>query len=92
VGINALWPRTVILTAAIQMLGEQVKPDMCRKPDIVADAAMVILQQEAASHTGNFYIDEQVLNAQGISDFSSYAINPHSPLLTDLFLDDSLRI
>lgn len=92
VGINALWPRTVILTAAVQMLGEQVKPDMCRKPDIVADAAMVILQQDAASHTGNFYIDEQVLTAQGVNDFTPYAINPNSPLLTDLFLDGSLTV
>ena len=65
---------------------------MCRKPDIVADAAMFILQQDAANHTGNFYIDEQVLKAQGVHDFTPYAINPNSPLLTDLFLDGSLTV
>lgn len=87
VAVNALWPRTVILTAAVQMLGDQVKPDMCRKPEIVADAACLILKQDAQQHTGNFYIDEEVLRAAGVNDFDQYAISPGTTLLTDLFLD-----
>lgn len=86
VAVNALWPRTVILTAAIQMLGGRVKPEMCRKPEIVADAALVIFKRDASEHTGNFYIDEDVLTAEGISDFAPYAVQPGSPLLQDLFL------
>ncbi len=92
VGVNALWPRTVILTAAIQMLGDQVKPEMCRKPDIVADAAIAIFKRDGKTHSGHFYIDEQVLQAEGINDFTAYAIQPNNPLLTDLFLDGSLTI
>lgn len=87
VAVNALWPRTVILTAAIQMLGDKVKPDVCRKPEIVADAAAAIFKRNARSHTGNFYIDDEVLSAEGVHDLSSYAINPASPLLKDLFLE-----
>lgn len=87
IAVNALWPRTVILTAAIQMLGGRVKPEMCRKPEIVADAACLILKQDAQQHTGNFYIDEDVLAAAGVNDLEQYAVSPGSPLLTDLFLD-----
>lgn len=87
VAVNALWPRTVILTAAVQMLGDQVKPNMCRKPDIVADAACLILKQDAHQHSGNFYLDEEVLRAAGVSDFEQYAISPGTPLLEDLFLE-----
>lgn len=87
VAVNALWPRTVILTAAVQMLGDKVKPDVCRKPDIVADAAMAIFKRNARTTTGNFYIDDEVLSAEGIHDLSPYAVNPSSPLLKDLFLE-----
>lgn len=87
VAVNALWPRTVILTAAVQMLGDKVKPDVCRKPDIVADAAMAIFKRNARTTTGNFYIDDEVLSAEGIHDLSQYAVNPSSPLLKDLFLE-----
>lgn len=86
VAVNALWPRTVILTAAIQMLGGVVKPEMCRKPEIVADAAVAIFKRNASEHTGNFYIDEDVLTAEGISDFTPYAVQLGRPLLQDLFL------
>ena len=87
VAVNALWPRTVILTAAIQMLGDKVKPDLCRKPEIVADAACTIFKRSARHNTGHFYIDDEVLAAEGMHDFSAYAINPASPLLKDLFLE-----
>ncbi len=86
VAVNALWPRTVIATAALIMLGGLVKPENCRKPEIVADAAHAILTRDSRNCTGNFFIDEQVLREEGIEDFEPYAVDPAQPLLTDLFL------
>jgi citronellol/citronellal dehydrogenase len=60
---------------------------MCRKPEIVADAALTIFKQDARTHTGNFYIDEAVLIAEGVTDFAPYAVAPGNPLLADLFLE-----
>ncbi len=87
VAVNALWPRTVILTAAVNMLGGMVQPEMCRKPEIVADAAHAVLVRESRECSGNFYIDEEVLREEGVSDFTAYAVDPELPLLPDLFLD-----
>lgn len=87
VAVNALWPRTVIATAALAMLGGAVKPDYCRKPDIVADAAHAVLTRDAKTCTGNFFIDDEVLQAEGISQFDFYAVAPGNPLLPDIFLD-----
>jgi citronellol/citronellal dehydrogenase len=88
VAVNALWPRTVIATAALAMLGDRVKPENCRKPDIVADAAVAILNRDSRRHTGNFYIDEQVLAEEGVRDLDRYALVPGSKrLFPDLFLD-----
>ena len=88
IGINALWPRTVIATAAIAMIpGASERVDMMRRPAIVADAAHVILTRDARTTTGNFFIDESVLAQVGIKDLSRYAIKPGAPLLPDLFLD-----
>ena len=86
IAVNALWPRTVIATAALQAIpGMAGAP--ARKPEIVADAAAVILKQTARSTTGNFFIDEDVLRAAGVADFSIYETQPGRPMLTDLFLD-----
>jgi citronellol/citronellal dehydrogenase len=88
VAVNALWPRTVIATAAIAMIpGAQSQTAQMRKPAIVADAAHVILTREASSCTGNFFIDEKVLREAGVADFERYAVVPGQPLMTDLFLD-----
>jgi citronellol/citronellal dehydrogenase len=84
--VNALWPKTVIATAAISMLGGQVQPENCRKPDIVADAAQAILTRDAKECTGNFFIDEDVLKEEGVSDFDAYAVKPGQPLIPDFFL------
>ena len=89
IAVNALWPHTVIATAAIAMLGGVVKPERCRKPEIVADAAHAILTRDSRSATGNFYIDEDVLREQGVTDFERYAVQPGQPLITDLFLEDA---
>ena len=86
IAVNALWPRTVIATAAIAMLGGAVKPENCRKPEIVADAAHAILCQPAREFSGRFCIDEDVLREAGITDFDRYAVQPGAPLIPDLFL------
>ena len=86
IAVNALWPRTVIATAAIGMI-EGVRVEHCRKPDIVADAAHAILTRQARQYTGHFAIDDEVLRATGITDFNHYAVEPGAALLPDLFLD-----
>ncbi|MCP3663671.1 MAG: NAD(P)-dependent oxidoreductase [Gammaproteobacteria bacterium] len=87
VGINALWPRSVILTAAVNMLGGMVDHNRCRKAEIVADAAHAILIEDSRFCTGNFFTDEEVLRDRGVTDFSRYAIQPGQKLMEDLFLD-----
>lgn len=91
VGINALWPRTVIATAALRMLGGMVAPEQCRKPEIVADAAHHILIRDAHATTGNFFFDEDVLRDAGVTDFEPYAVEPGSPLFPDLFVQAAER-
>lgn len=86
IAVNALWPRTVIATAALAMLGGTIPPERCRKPEIVADAAHAILTRDSRSQTGTFYIDEDVLREAGVSDFEKYAVQPGQKLLPDLFL------
>ncbi len=87
VAINALWPRSVIYTAAIAMLEGLVKPENCRTSEIVADAAHVILTRDSRTCSGRFFIDEEVLREEGMVDFSRYAVDPEGRLLPDLFLD-----
>jgi citronellol/citronellal dehydrogenase len=89
IGVNALWPRTVIHTAALAMLGGLVPPERTRKPEIVADAAHAILVRDSKSCTGNFFIDDDVLAEEGVEDLSGYAVDPSQPLVTDLFLEGS---
>ena len=85
IAVNALWPRTVIATAAINML-PGVEPGQCRKPDIMADAARAVLIRDADTCSGNFFIDDEVLAEEGIDDLDQYAVKPGEPLLPDLFL------
>jgi len=87
VAVNALWPRTVIYTAAINMLGDLVKPENCRRPEIMADAAHAILCQVSKTTTGHFFLDEDVLRSTGVRDFDHYAVNAGKPLMKDLFLN-----
>ncbi len=87
IAANALWPKTTIATAAVQnLLGGDFLMQRSRKPEIVADAAFYILQQPSKSATGNFFIDEEVLAAQGITDLLKYAVNPQHKLMQDLFI------
>jgi citronellol/citronellal dehydrogenase len=87
IGVNALWPRTVIATAALTMIpGAREQLDRTRKPAIMADAAHAVLTRDAKTTTGNFFIDDDVLREAGITDFDNYAVKPGMPLLPDLFL------
>lgn len=86
VAANALWPASVIDTAALAMLGGRIQPGNCRHPAIVAEAAWHIFQQDARHYTGQFLTDEQVLRQAGIEDFSRWAVDPSQDLLPDLFL------
>ncbi len=87
IGVNALWPRTVIATAAVAMIpGAAERVDMMRRPEILADAAHAVLVRDARATTGNFFLDEDVLAEAGVADFGHYAIKPGAPLLPDLFL------
>ena len=88
IGVNALWPRTVIRTAAIAMIpGAADEQKRMRTPEIVADAAHAILVRDPRTCTGRFFIDEEALREAGVADFSRYAVEPGQPLLPDLFLD-----
>lgn len=86
IAVNALWPRTVIMTAALQMI-PGVKPEHCRSVEIMADAAYAVLTADAATTTGNFFIDDEVLRAAGVTDLDQYSVVPGSKtLMPDLFL------
>jgi citronellol/citronellal dehydrogenase len=87
VAVNALWPRTVIATAAVQnLLGGDETIRGSRKPEIMADAAHVILTRPSREHTGEFLVDEDVLRGAGVTDFDRYQTVPGAPLLPDFFL------
>jgi citronellol/citronellal dehydrogenase len=87
VAVNALWPRTVIATAAVRnLLGGSDVERRARKPEIMADAAHWILTQNSRRSTGNFFIDEDVLRQAGITDFDTYAVTPGCDLIPDFFV------
>jgi len=88
IAVNALWPQTTIATAAVRnLLGGEEMIQKSRHPAILSDAAFFILQRESHSCTGNFFIDEDILAEEGITDLSGYAVNEDNELQTDLFLD-----
>ncbi len=87
VAFNCLWPRTGIATAAIRnVLGGDEGMKACRKPEIMADAAYAIFNRPARDCTGNFFIDDEVLAAEGVTDFDKYAVSPGTPLMPDFFV------
>jgi citronellol/citronellal dehydrogenase len=87
IAVNALWPRTTIATAALAMLGGLVPTENCRTPEVVADAAHAVLRRPSRECTGNFFLDDEVLAAEGVTDLSSYAVSPGAPLIPDLFVE-----
>jgi citronellol/citronellal dehydrogenase len=87
VAVNALWPRTVIATAAVQnLLGGEEALRGCRLPEIMADAAHAILTRQSRSFTGHFCIDEEVLRSEGVTDFARYQAVPGAELMPDYFI------
>ncbi|XP_054882461.1 hydroxysteroid dehydrogenase-like protein 2 isoform X2 [Poeciliopsis prolifica] len=88
IAVNALWPRTAIQTAAMDMLGGDGIGKQCRTADIIADAAYAVLSKPK-DYTGHFLVDEDVLKEHGVKDFDQYAVQPGHPLLPDFFLDEA---
>jgi citronellol/citronellal dehydrogenase len=87
IAVNALWPRTVIATAAVQnLLGGDESIRHSRRPEIVADAAYAIITKPSRTFTGRFCIDEDVLRAEGVRDFARYQAVPGAELMPDYFL------
>ena len=86
---NCLWPRTSLDTAAVRNVigAELVKGS--RKPSIYADAAYAVLKRDSSSCTGNFFLDQDVLEEEGITDFDQYAVDPDATLVSDFFVDDN---
>lgn len=90
IAVNALWPRTAIATAAVQnLLGGDAAMRGSRTPQIMADAAYAIFQKNSRepANTGNFFIDDDVLRAEGVTDFTKYAVDPSVDLIPDFFVD-----
>lgn len=90
IAVNALWPRTLIWTAAVANVvgGERMKAGS-RKPEIMADAAYLMLTQPSREFTGRFCVDEWWLSANGVTDFSVYAVDPSTEPIEDFFLPET---
>ncbi len=88
VAVNALWPRTAIATAAVKnLLGGDEMIKRSRKPEIMADAAHYILTRPSREFTGNFCIDDEVMESAGVTDLSRYAVDPSMDLMPDFFVE-----
>ena len=91
IAFNALWPRTAIATAAVKnLLGGDAIVQRSRTPEIMADAAHVMLTRPAREFSGNFCIDDVVLREAGVTDFSGYRVDPTQPLVADFFLPEDI--
>jgi len=91
IAFNALWPKHAIATAAIEFIAGHEALDQCRKPEVIADSAFIVLTRDSSKVTGNFYIDETLLEESGISKkeiHSKYSVNPSTLPLQDFFVDD----
>ncbi|TKR73687.1 hypothetical protein L596_020970 [Steinernema carpocapsae] len=90
VAVNALWPRTIILTAAtgLSAVNKDEVGKMTRSVEIMADAAYMMLSKNSRKYTGQFAMDDEVLKEAGVTDFSKYSVKPGNELLLDIFVDD----
>jgi citronellol/citronellal dehydrogenase len=87
IAVNSLWPRTAIATAALQMI-PGVDAARCRKPEILSDAAYLVLTSDAKTTTGNFFIDDELLARHGITDLEPYSVTPGTKeFIPDFFVD-----
>jgi citronellol/citronellal dehydrogenase len=87
IAVNALWPRTTIATAAVDMLGGEAMMEQSRTPEIMADAAYHIFTRPSRTTTGRFFLDEDVLREAGVTNFDRYAVKPGKELLPDFFVE-----
>lgn len=87
IAVNSLWPKTTIATAAISVNFSKLLYHASRKPSIMADAAHAILTSNSRDVTGNFFVDEEILRARGVTDFRPYAMHRFIPAFNDIFLD-----
>jgi citronellol/citronellal dehydrogenase len=88
IACNALWPRTTIATAAVEFaLGGDAMLRASRNPEIMADAAHAILSRDSRQCTGHFFLDDNVLAEEGVTDFAQYRNDPATPLQCDIFVD-----
>ncbi|XP_034188152.1 hydroxysteroid dehydrogenase like 2 [Osmia lignaria lignaria] len=94
VAVNAVWPKTAIHTAAIEMLSGPDSSDFSRKPEIMGDAVYALISKDSRSITGQFLIDEEILKQEGITDFTDYACNPANKdkLMLDFFIEENLGL
>ncbi|CAK9800812.1 Hydroxysteroid dehydrogenase-like protein 2 [Anthophora quadrimaculata] len=92
IAVNAVWPKTAIHTAAIEMLSGPDSSNYSRKPEIMGDAVYALICKDSKSVTGQFLIDEEILKSEGITDFTDYACNPENKdkLMLDFFLEENL--
>lgn len=91
IGVNALWPRTTIATAAVKnILGGDALMRTSRTPEILADAAAMIFAKEGKTFSGNFLIDDTFMAAEGVADFDRYRADPNQPLTPDFFVPDDI--
>lgn len=88
IAVNALWPKTTIATAAVKnLLGGDMIVQRSRTPEIVADAAALILQRSSRECSGNFFLDEELLLEAGVTDLDKYSVHPGSKLMPDLYIE-----
>jgi citronellol/citronellal dehydrogenase len=85
IAVTAIWPHIVVQTDAI-IHAHHIRPENCRKPEIVADAVSALLALPPRIESGRFFLDEEILRQRGVSDFSHYAVDPSKPLASDLFV------
>ncbi len=88
VAVNSLWPRTIIQTAALNLIGGSALGKQARTPEIMADAAYAVITTPSGELTGQQLLDEPFLRSRGVTSFDHYAVTPGGPILTDLFVTD----
>jgi len=87
IAVNALWPKTTVATAAVQnLLGGDQMVSRSRKPEVMGDAAYYVLKRDSSTTTGNYFIDEEVLKEEGITDLGDYNVVPGNDLMPDFFV------
>ncbi|KAI9296397.1 short-chain dehydrogenase/reductase SDR [Neoconidiobolus thromboides FSU 785] len=92
IAVNALWPLTAIMTAALQMIESMNKPELCRTPEIIADSAHMVFNKDSKKFTGNFLVDELFLRENGVTDIDQYSVvKGATEFVEDFFIPDEVK-